>query len=191
MAKVSNIVRGLGIANKFLLTLTNEIRLRGGSDQILHTLTTPDHEHQIGRLADLLVSYRWREPVKLSELKKLARKLSEEDNEEESSYPDNDELFFWSPALRKLEIPFLRLYTDEDSEFGAEHVFPLTREVAAQLDGKPAAPGMPVKWNEHHYVVVDISYQDRACGPDLDEIIDSRKVESICISLDHHFDMFN
>lgn len=190
--RVPDMVRGLSFANKLLLGLVEEIRKLGGSEEILHALTTPKYSEQIPQLAKMIVSLAWRNPEKLTQVRALARILSEKNGRGDNTFVENDEIFFWQLALRDLGIPFLRLFADDDENaYGAEYAYPLPKEVAEQLDGKPAVPALHIEWQGLDYIVVCMSYDQRFQGPDLNETIDSRKIDSVCISLARNFDLLN
>jgi len=55
MSKKSAIVSGAGLLTSIFTTLVNEVQKRGGDDEDIHCLTTPEGEGLLGEIAELIV----------------------------------------------------------------------------------------------------------------------------------------
>ena len=156
MAKdVPQMVRGLSMAVRLITNLTDEIKVRGGYEEILYFLTTDAGKENLSKVADLLVSLKWRLPKSL--IMRLARERSISDHSEQEEV-EWDTNFDWIrvlpsyvPLISLLAVEIWDEYHDSDSD---EH---LTEEVVSQLVGKTAAPGMVIEWGGNLYVIVGFS----------------------------------
>lgn len=52
---VSQLVGGMGVATSLITSLVKEVQKRGGTDEDIHRLVTPDGEQTLGTIADLIV----------------------------------------------------------------------------------------------------------------------------------------
>lgn len=180
MARTSELIRGLGTAVRLITLLIDEVRKQGGSEGMIVALTKDSRRVNLEAVARVIVSLPWREPVTKSEMIRLARQASLEDNEED--YADNDAQLFWQPVLNKLDIPYVR-FSDEDEET------PIPESVAEELHGKIATSGICVEWDGKEYVVVSMGLKrgEAVVG----RAIDKTTLRFVHLTLAHYFDLNN
>lgn len=180
MARTSGLIRGLGTAVRLITLLIEEVKKRGGSESMIVALTKDDRRENLEAVARVIVSLPWREPVTKSEMVRLARQASLEENEED--YADDDAQLFWQPALNKLDIPYVQ-FSDEDEET------PIPRDIADELHGKAATSGICVEWEGKEYVVVSMGLKKGEAK--VGRVIDKDELRFVHIALVHYFDLNN
>ena len=184
MAKkdVPHMVRGLNMGLRLLSLLIEETSKNGGTEEMLHFLTTDAGRENLERVAKFIVSLKWMIPK--SAVMALARQKSLQEWSD-GEHADNDQNFRWTEVLDDLKIPVQRFTLDEDdTSFTSE--IPL--ELSTQLHGKTALPGMIIEWNGNPFVVVGLVL-DGGRVARLNEIIDAAELYCLDLSPAHHFDL--
>lgn len=158
MAKeVPQMIRGLGLAMRLISSLTDEIKTRGGHEEMLHFLTTERGKQNLAKVADLIVSLEWRVPKSL--MMRLARELCLENGFAE--HAEFDSHIRWLPLLKGLGIPDVSFTTN--TRLGDFNEY-LDDAILDQLIGRPLVAGLTFKWNETEYVVVDFGEPEPKIG---------------------------
>lgn len=186
MAKqLSQMVRGMGVALRFITLLTEEINAAGGHNEMLHFLTTELGSDNLKKVAAFIASLKWRVPK--SVVMRLVRNLSLKDYG--NDYVESDEHFWWELALNQLGVPFVAFdVNSENTDEGCR--WPIPEEVREQLEGKPATAAMIVVWEDRTYILVGLGYVTKN-NPKVGEPIDTNDIHFIHLSLAHYFDLEN
>jgi hypothetical protein len=58
MSKKSDLVSGMGVAMNIVTSLVSEVKKRGGDDEDIHRLTTPEGAETLGQIAELIATAR-------------------------------------------------------------------------------------------------------------------------------------
>lgn len=174
MAKdIPAMVQGLGMATRLISTLSAEIKALGGNDEMLHFLTTENGRENMKAVAKFIIGLRYRIPM--SEIMALAKASSIKENGRESPHVASDEAFFWTTVLQDLKIPYRRFVAD-NSQDPADCAL---SEIAEQIDGKRAEPGMLLSYKGSTYMICYIGYD--AGDPQVGDIIRVKKVSMVCL----------
>lgn len=176
--EVPQMVRGLGMAMRLISSLNDELKERGGHEEMLHFLTTESGRDNLRKVADLIVSLQWRVPK--SVVMKLAREWSIA--EYGGAHVSTDEYFFWEPTLQKLGIPYTR-FVDPQQVSAESYSLDELRE---QLEGKTATAGMPVGWKGAEYLVTSLGYGSG--DPMLGDTIEMDRLEFVHLTPINYID---
>ena len=174
-------VRGMSAASRLVALLFEEVANQNGYEEILFYLTTKRGRANLQSTVQHLLSLEWR--VRKSVIMQMAREECADDE-----YMDNDERFFWEPALQKLKLPYVCFYA-MDNESGDGGPARNIEELRSVLAGKPATPGMVVLWNDENHVVTSIQKDQGNLLPG--DPIDVDSLEFVHLTPIHYFDLEN
>ncbi len=180
MAKhVSEMVRGLGTATRFIRVLTEAIERHGGNEEMIRSLTTDFGQNNVDQVAKLICTFKWFKPLALTFVRDEAARCSRK-NHSSSEWVAHDQQFFWTPALHKHGMPVVAF--EDESDF----IWPIPDEISKQLDGKPVQSGMPISWEGREYLVVGI---DMFTGIQPNQLVVLSKIEMLHLALTEYFDL--
>lgn len=189
MAKeVPQMVRGLGMAVRFLTLLTDELTKRGGHEEMIHFLTTERGADTLGKVADFIANMEWQLPRSLAI--RMAREAVIDEFGDDPEYIEQVETYSWVAAVHEFRIPSFDFAVGYKTVKSDER--PLPTEIYIQLAGKPAKAGTVVNWEDKQYVVTELAYVDEHHGtdlPDVGEEIEGERLGIVSVAPAYRFNL--
>lgn len=185
MAKdVPQMIRGLSMGSRFLGGLIDEIRAKGGREEMLYFLASDRAGESLAKVAEFIVSLPWRVPLSL--VMELAWEYGkgQDYGEQEEDY----NCFYWAPVMHDLRIPEIRVGGDEARNSGFSVQRPLPVDLLNQLCNRTAEPGMLVNLEGEEYVVT-LLYAGRNSVPKRGMQIDREEVVLVHLAPSFFFDL--